>query len=641
MKQLNDILETTTLSTPLQLFLQNRTEVEIASDEIYLNYPELFANSFKQIEQEKIDTLNVSGFLYYKSVLLLDGLIDNKTTTLKAEQLFLSNKLQEESIKLLTSVFSLDKTFWELWNIRQQEYFRAIQLEKQLALKPNYKKYQQVADYKAAFGKVAIDCLYVLSGKKDIQKYNDLLLSHYHFSVGLQLIDDLQDLEEDIKNNQFNWAYYQTTTLLKKEKYNIRELDIPQIKKLIYLKGIATIIRKEALKQLGKSKKIAQKHSPIKWITVIENQEKEIQQAIDKINSYLCQLYAQTQLSSDFVSNTNITLQLSLAKDFIAKQQNNDGSWLDYNTNAGMSNIWSTAFILNNICDANFKDTFIQKSTSFLLDNQQNNFWGYNTSMLPDNDSTSFVLLALYKNNGAISKKNIETYIAQQFISGGYSTYSDEKALSNYLKIPIIEIQGWMQEHVCVSAVSYYLMETININHTIKDKLYNFLLKHQNINGLWDSYWWTSPIYATSFIIQAYFINHTKLTERINKAISGLLVLQQNDGSFIDNHKVKSPFFTALAIIALSSNHSIFVKYYNKIRLATQWLLSQQTKDGSFLSTYALQIPEPNVANPKSIKTWSKEKNQVTNIIANDFMRLFTTSTCIKALHLFNKNESE
>jgi hypothetical protein len=105
--------------------------------------------------------------------LLLDQLIDSKATASKSKQLFLSNKLQEESIKLLTTVFGLDRSFWDLWSRRQEDYFKAIGLEKQLALNPSYKKYQHVADLKAAFGKVAIDCLYILSNEKDHEKYND------------------------------------------------------------------------------------------------------------------------------------------------------------------------------------------------------------------------------------------------------------------------------------------------------------------------------------------------------------------------------------------------------------------------------------------------------------------------------------
>ncbi|PJB16625.1 MAG: hypothetical protein CO118_00080, partial [Flavobacteriales bacterium CG_4_9_14_3_um_filter_32_8] len=308
MKQLSEYLETIQLNSQLKLFIQNRTEVEVASDEIYLNYPQLFTDSFTGVNQKKVDFLNISGYLYYKAVLLLDKLIDSKSAENKTETLFLISKLQEESIKHLTAVFGLNSNFWELWNIRQKEYFRAIQLENQLTVNPNYKKYQQVADLKAAFGKVAIDCLYVLSKDKNEKKYTDLLQSHHHFSVALQLIDDLQDLEEDILNKQFNWAYYQTVCLLKRENYDLDNLSISDIKKLIYLKDIAISIRKEALKQLQKSKQIALKHNPKKWISVIEKQEKEIIQAIDKINSYKQKIETEILLSKELLPSNEIAI---------------------------------------------------------------------------------------------------------------------------------------------------------------------------------------------------------------------------------------------------------------------------------------------------------------------------------------------
>jgi len=626
----------------IKLLLLDRSSEEKSSDQIYTQYPQLFGTAFNNIEEQKIETLNTAGYLYYKSVLLLDELIDNEATSSKIEQLFLSNKLQEESIKLLTSVFGLDNTFWDLWSKRQQEYFRAIQLEKQLNSKSNFKKYQQVADLKAAFGKVAIDCLYVLSKEEDVEKYNNLLQSHFHFSVALQLIDDLQDLEEDINNKQFNWAYHQATTVLSKEGYDTSSLTLSELKKLMYIKTIATDIREEALIQLNKSKTFSVKYNPIQWLEIIENQEKEIMQAIDKINAYKCELISKTQLSTNFINNQiDIKTQFNLAKEFLVNYQNEDGSWFDYNTNAGMSNVWSTAFILNNILDIKIDKKVISKAISFFKNNKQQSLWGYNTSMLPDNDSSSFVLMVLYHQNVDISKE-LEIYLSQQSNKGGFSTYIDRKKLSNYLQTPQKKLDGWLQEHICVSAVSYYLMERLNLEgNPSKDKLHDFLFKNQRKDGLWISYWWTSPIYATSFIIQAYFINNTEINESISRAISGLLSLQQSDGSFIDNHNTKSSFYTALVIIALCSNKTVSNEYQTKIKLAIDWLLSQQTKDGSFISTYSLQLPNTSVLNPKNIKKWTKGNSQATNIITNDFMRLFTTSTCAKALDLYRKNGSK
>ena len=295
---LEEQLSSTHLPNQLRAFLLNRSKDEIVSDEIYLQYPQLFANSYTTVEPKPIEFLNIAGYLYYKSVLLMDKLIDTNSIKNKAETLMIISKLQEESIKYLATVFKLESPFWKLWNKRQQEYFYAMQLEKQIAQNPSYKKYQQIADLKAAFGKVAIDCLHILSEEADKEKYTQLLQSHFHFSVGLQLLDDLYDLEEDLKNQQFNWAYHECITQLKKKEYDTDKMELSEIKKLIYVKGINTHIRKKALQEFKKSKALAQPYKAMSWISIVEKQETQIKLAIDQIEGYMQLTAAKIQLKN-------------------------------------------------------------------------------------------------------------------------------------------------------------------------------------------------------------------------------------------------------------------------------------------------------------------------------------------------------
>lgn len=590
MKQLQDLLRTTQLSSQLKLFLQNRTEEEIASDEIYLNYPELFADSFKQIKQDKIDALNVSGFLYYKSVLLLDGLIDDKTTTLKAEQLFLSNKLQEESIKLLTSVFSLDKTFWELWNIRQQEYFKAIQLEKQLALKPNYKKYQQVADYKAAFGKVAIDCLYVLSGKKDIQKYNDLLQSHYHFSVGLQLIDDLQDLEEDIKNNQFNWVYYQTISLLKKENYDIDTLSIPKIKKLTYLKGIAISIRKESLKQLQKSKQIAKKYNSDKWILVIEKQEKEITHAIDQIDGYMqltatkIKLHQQPQKNFLLPKIPNNDIVIKKGLDYILSQWKQDYPELKHlmylSTLDGFSgkskvhigDVFQRAMVTNSLLEIqnNLKidlKTIIEKEVHYLLNKRLKTrvgAWSYFPScpeIAADADDLGEIIQVF---NNSENKDLIDTYCIKPAHILLKDRIHDNNGIETWI-IPKEKLTRKEERQVYFNTSKWgvgpdnEVMANFLYGLALYDKekykeqiskSCKYLFKHQSKDGFWDSRWYYGNYYGTYACLRLF--SKMKIQNNQLKKTAEYIKNKQNKDGGWGVKKISDPLNTAFAMLCLS-----------------------------------------------------------------------------------------
>jgi geranylgeranyl pyrophosphate synthase len=85
--------------------------------------------------------------------------------------------------------------------------------------------YEKLSDFKAAFGKIAIDSLFVLDKNIEFQKC--LLESHKHFSVAYQLNDDVLDFEKDFKNNQFNWLIYKYT-----KEYDLKEYSINDLKKL-------------------------------------------------------------------------------------------------------------------------------------------------------------------------------------------------------------------------------------------------------------------------------------------------------------------------------------------------------------------------------------------------------------------------
>jgi len=60
-------------------------------------------------------------------------------------------------------------------------------------------EFKNLSDLKSAFGKVAIDALFVSSMASNRRKTHQRLLAiHKDFSWANQIVDDLQDVEEDI-----------------------------------------------------------------------------------------------------------------------------------------------------------------------------------------------------------------------------------------------------------------------------------------------------------------------------------------------------------------------------------------------------------------------------------------------------------
>jgi squalene-hopene/tetraprenyl-beta-curcumene cyclase len=263
----------------------------------YLEYASLFENSFKiKNAGQKIKLLNIAGYLCYNYSLLLDSALDKET---KHSTLLLSNLYLEESIKLLTKLFGLDKKFWSLWNLRKYEVFGASKTGKKMF---NYSvvsihEFETLCDCKSALGKVALDALFILSGSMAKDNYEKLMESHKYFSIGFQINDDIDDLIDDYENKDFNFAYYKYVV----EK-NIEIGNITDLKKMFYISGAATDLYNLALFYFRKSLTVAQEVGENTWVQAITGKIKETETTISSIEEYLTIINAKVSLKANSVS---------------------------------------------------------------------------------------------------------------------------------------------------------------------------------------------------------------------------------------------------------------------------------------------------------------------------------------------------
>lgn len=172
----------------------------------YIDYPFLFANAFEVEDEIILFQLSTAGFLYYKSTILLDRILDSNTSINKT--LPLVTICQEECVKILSSIFHLHSEYWELWNKRKEEFFNAFIIDYKTHAIYSYEDYENLADWKSALGKLAIDALYLLSSRKDENIYKKALLAHKYFYCAFQAMDDILDFREDIDSKQFNIGYW-------------------------------------------------------------------------------------------------------------------------------------------------------------------------------------------------------------------------------------------------------------------------------------------------------------------------------------------------------------------------------------------------------------------------------------------------
>ncbi len=96
-----------------------------ANPSYYVYYPYLFKDYFQIDDKETLDLLSIAGFLYYRAVILIDTIFDDKNSKHNFQKYFIANICQEETIKILSRFFGENPKFWKTWNLRKFEYAKA------------------------------------------------------------------------------------------------------------------------------------------------------------------------------------------------------------------------------------------------------------------------------------------------------------------------------------------------------------------------------------------------------------------------------------------------------------------------------------------------------------------------------------
>ncbi len=600
----------------------------------YLIYPLLFRS--KKISESIENMICFASYFIYSSLNLKDKVLDNQCKEAdKNKHTLLSNIFQKEGIKILKSLTFIKNSFWETWKEKKTELKRAQIIDKNYNSNKQitWAQYMILAEYRSTFAKIAIEIWNEMSHGNSCQnEYFSLLESHRNYSVGLQISDDILDIKEDIVNSQINIA---TQTLRQElETLNIKyqKLDHRELLEHFYTKGIAIKLLERCIYYYKKSKNNLSNNLnkyPL-WIQQIEIKENKARSGILIIEEYIKKINIQSTISNEYVKINNVEQSIVWSFKYIKSKQNENGSWLEIYNNAGMSNIWSTGFILNQLPNTNENINFITNACNYLKNNKQGELWGYNNRWISDIDSSTCVLLALSKNNIDISSE-FQIWKNLQKQNGGFSTYSDSYELIKSLGFVYENVKGWTMSHICVSALAFKLLLKHNKKSKTTSKLWSYIEAQQREDFQWDSYWWTSPIYSTSIILEALIEDDNENVFKYKKNIDKLVSNISNSGLVIDMLGESNMFYTAMIIIVLCSSKEIFNKYEYTIEKSIDSLVKNQFNDGSFSPSMSLRIPSPQIIDCNEVIKWGV-KNEKTNVIIPEIQRLFTTSTCLKAI---------
>ncbi|HTA63551.1 MAG TPA: prenyltransferase/squalene oxidase repeat-containing protein [Bacteroidia bacterium] len=612
-----------------KMLLQDALEEQ---NPFYFCYASLFS---EDADNAGIDKINIGGYFYYKYLITTDNYVDASSGTKNTLQyLVSSNFYLEESIRILSVQFISYPKFWQYWNLRKSEYLNAFKTDKKFLTEISVSDYETLADNKSANGKVGIDALYIM-GFIDKHTQETLLQSHKQFSCGFQYYDDVLDLKQDILNKQTNIAWCELIKASAPEYIEELTNNPDKAVKLLHVKGIASMLLRRAINNFEEAETIVVNINCPLWKQAIELKKKEVKGILQNVDFYLASLKIKVKLSNKKTQSLNARECISLATEFIVNEQEQNGEWKDSPVNTWLSGYWTTGYVLNAIetLDEKCKSKINAKQALHYLQQKETTIFPYIKGWIEDADSTNFALLGLTANNQNTDNE-LQELLAYQKDDGGFTTYKSEETLLQYLNDPkITDVSGWTQSHICVSAGTLLLLSKFPDKfQKEKERLVKYLLGNISDNNLWQSYWWTSPIYSTALIIEAGSkIQHTALNNAIKNAIETLLKLQQSNGLFADEFTNKHIFYSALALNALCSDKEIYLTHISKIQLLAKAIVENQYEDGSFNSSFALRVPAANCLNPLDITQW-KKTDLGENAIIEDIHRIITTSTALSAL---------
>ena len=603
--------------------------------EFYQHYPLLFESYFNIPNRKILEMLSKAGFHYYHAILCLDSVLDQNNI----KEIHQVLALQEESIKILASIYRFDSPFWSFWNKRKEEYFRAIKIEKSLSKKEkiHFKVYEDLADKKSAFGKVAIDSLFALDERKDKATHRSLLLSHKYFSIGFQLYDDVKDFKEDFRTGQFNFAIYCLQKVVDFEKYN---QDIDSLNKLLFIKNVGQEILAISVNQFEKATTILNKlNIKSKWLETVIDMKNTIEGYLDVTNGYLATIKARLEIKNQ-KSHSHLFFGYIKVKDLIIKKgldfiktdfiQNyvnlkhimylGQSEGFENDTQVHISDTFQRALL--NDCfitvaeHSNFDiSVFLKHESDYLIKQRNTNKiggWSYFPTVqeiAADIDDLAQIMqhFILTGNRQFIYKycdKVISIALNERMLSnGGIETWiiPKENQTKVQKKQEYFNAVKWGKgPDVEVVANFIYALTIFDKERyaDIIEKAMSFILGQQNEKGYWESRWYYGNYYGTYVCLRLLKEFENNFSEQRKKSLDYLIHSQNKDGGFsINEGDISDPLSTAFAILGLKLCD---IKNKNIVDMGIKYMRNKQNNDGSWK---AVDFIRPKVHEPYKSNT--------------------------------------
>lgn len=303
----------------------------------------------------------------------------------------------------------------------------------------------------------------------------------------------------------------------------------------------------------------------------------------------------------------NLSRSIERGLHYLRSNQAGDGFWSDWQLPPGESRIWTTAYVGYRLSafppeHRALVDQPLARAAAWLRASEfSDGGWGYAEQTGPDADSTSLAMLFLRTCGDSISDRRLPAY---QQTDGGFSTFTRNQSYGS-----------WVQSHPDVTATA--LLALLPTPFSLTDRLgagIDYVRSRQRDDGLWNSFWWTSCLYATE----------------------ATLAFLQEAGESFDRTRVTASLFhvpttasfeSALLLMCLmraGAGHAPLAAEH------AEALQAAQLPDGSWPSRPILRLTSREICEPWLV--------QDAGPVFQDDRRVFTTATVLAALAAFKVN---
>lgn len=618
---------------------------QLKRQEFYLNIFHFFESLFPGIDKQAFNDLSFCGYLYFKSLLAFDYFLDDMTASKKANDFVFKQGLifHEECMKGLAWFFPYESPFWAAFDELKKVYYKGIGLERKLGkgvIEFSEKNFVELATCKSILCNNTINALCHLASEFE---YRDILeKSLIDLHVGFTLLDDIDDFKKDFAQKQKTFAISLLEGYLKLHEIDYDPTNTEILYRYFLVSGIPIKCLEMAKQRFESSLKIVA-HLPIKaYHAFINAQIEKIDNLIWFIRMLLNKMQSKIEKNSktffqsepDSLNTIHVKNSIDTSLEFLNAQINEAGLWTDFLNNKGFGTFWVSSFVGFQLLSAQIRTKQVERVGEIIYQNFEKS-GAYNDASIQDGDSSGFRMGFLKLLGKEITPAFLENWQCFQNPNGSWTTYNAPSKLRENLKSDQnVDVSGWCMAHTCVSAAAALISHFLENNELSYSKTIDFLVEQQKTEGYWDSYWWTSPVYATSFALQALLLNKDKkYKKQIDSGLNWLAANQHANGFWQSRFDTRgNVFYTALALKPLIISRK--VAYKPVINKGIQWLIENQMADGSWKTQRILKMPAPHIKNPDTIKKWNSSFYG-TNIIVDDHERVFTGSVVMNSLQAY------